>query len=95
MKTAILANQITTRHIMALISGAVIPVLLASNNFQFLGIWIAGFVFCIYAFKRQGSEAATFGMFVTLIVAMLIAGSFDAHEISQHSELVYPANSLQ
>jgi hypothetical protein len=83
------------RHIMAFTFGMFIPVLLSTWDFPFLGIWIAGVVFCIYAFKRQDSQAAMFGMFVAIISAMLIMGSIELADIEKLNQAMpeYPIDN--
>lgn len=84
------------RHLMAFVFGFLIPALLSTWDFPFLGIWISGVVFCIYAFMRQESPAATFGMFIAVVSAILIMGSVELADIEKYNQqvLVYPADTL-
>lgn len=62
------------RHIMAFTFGMVIPAIFSMWDLPFIGIWIAGVVFCIYAFTKQDSDAAIFGMFISSLAVILILG---------------------
>jgi hypothetical protein len=78
------------RHIMVFTFGMVIPAIFSMWDLPFIGMWVAGVVFCIYAFARQDSDAAIFGMFISILTIILIFGSIEmtdqvnegkAHEI--------------
>lgn len=62
------------RHIMAFTFGLIIPAIFSMLGLPFVGIWLAGFVFCVYAFARQNSDAAIFGMFISAIAVILLLG---------------------
>lgn len=90
-------NQIhfSSRHIMAFTFGMVIPWVLATLGLPFIGIWIAGLVFCIYAFSRQNSEAALFGMFISIVAAILIIGGVEAKDALDKPVEIFPSYVMQ
>lgn len=81
-----------SRHIMAFTFGMVIPAIFATWGFYFVGLWVAGVVFCIYAFSdRSKSEAAVFGMFISAIAMILIIGGIEARDALDKPVEIYPA----
>lgn len=65
------------RHIMAFTFGMVIPAIFSMWDLPFIGMWVAGVVFCIYAFARQESDVAIFGMFISSLAIIFILGSVE------------------
>lgn len=86
-----------TRHIMAFTFGMVIPAIFSTWGLPFIGIWIAGVVFCIYTFARQESDAAIFGMFISALAIILILGSIEMKDQIAESQPheILPAYVMQ
>ena len=84
--------EITPRHVMAFTFGMAIPAIFATWGLPFLGIWIAGVVFCIYTFSdRKNSEASTFGAFISMIAMILIIGGVEAKDALDKPVEMFPS----